>query len=151
MYPSFFNPFFNFSNNLEETKTVLKDRFLTEEETNFFFEKLREYNQKYFANMQYWFVNFLERVVRMENFNFYSYSPLTYWWENQWIGSKHKLSKRLGDEGFNAFFIMVEDFIAEDEELSQEERSQLQEIAQVCKIKAMKNWSHVTSMPRGIL
>ena len=46
---------------------------------------------------------------------------------------------------------MVEDFIAEDEELSQEERSQLQEIAQVCKIKAMKNWSHVTSMPRGIL
>ena len=151
MYPSFFNPFFNFSNTLEETKTVLKDRFLTEEETNFFFEKLREYNQKYFANMQYWFVNFLERVVRMENFNFYSYSPLTYWWENQWIGSKQKLSKRLGDEGFNAFFIMVEDFIAEDEELSQEERSQLQEIAQVCKIKAMKNWSHVTSMPRGIL
>ena len=77
MYPPFFNPFFNFSNNLEETKTVLKDRFLTEEETNFFFEKLREYNQKYFVNMQYWFVNFLERVVRMENFNFYSYSPLT--------------------------------------------------------------------------
>ena len=151
MYPPFFNPFFNFSSNLEETKTVLKDRFLTEEETDFFFVKLREYNQKYFANMQYWFINFLERVVRMENFNFYSYSPLTYWWENQWMSSKSKLSKRLGDEGFASFFIMVEDFISEDKDITQEERSQLQEIAQVCKIKVKKSWSHVTNLPGGIL
>lgn len=152
MYPPFFNPFQVFASNLEETKTVLADRFLTEEETQFFFSKVREYNQKYFANFQYLFIDFLERVIRMENFNFYSYSPLSYWWENQWLGGRsRKLSKKLGDQSLNSFFTMIDNFISEDKELKDDEQKQLHEISQVCKIKAKKNWSHVANFPGGIL
>ncbi len=152
MYPPFFNPFFDFSSNLEETKTVLADRFLTEEETRFFFERLHEYNRRYFAGFQFWFISFLERVIRMENFNFYSYSPLSYWWENQWLGKRsNKISKRLGDQGVASFFTMVDNFISVDKDITEEERSQLLEISQVCKIKAKKNWSHVANFPGGIL